>query len=231
MAQTLAKNHAQRGYHQYYARMTHPQPQRHVVPTIVLTMSKLVLLTAARPVTTAVPQPHVTRPRLAKTVITKPHSPPRRNINHRPSPNPSNIPPKVTTVKAPMVNAVKVMLPLKLRSLSFKGKKPESEVHVSPSSSAKTNKHDEKTKREAKGKIPTVGQISTNNTNTFSAAGPSHNAVSPTLRESSYVDTSQYLNDPNMIALEDITYSDDDEDVGAEADFTNLETTITVSPI
>nr|GFD08947.1 hypothetical protein [Tanacetum cinerariifolium] len=34
-----------------------------------------------------------------------------------------------------------------------------------------------------------------------------------------------------MPALEDITYSDDEEDVGAEADFSNLETTITVSPI
>nr|GFC82996.1 hypothetical protein [Tanacetum cinerariifolium] len=31
--------------------------------------------------------------------------------------------------------------------------------------------------------------------------------------------------------LEDITYSDDEEDVGAEADFINLETNITVSPI
>nr|GFA55501.1 putative ribonuclease H-like domain-containing protein [Tanacetum cinerariifolium] len=31
--------------------------------------------------------------------------------------------------------------------------------------------------------------------------------------------------------LEDITYSDDEDDVGAEADFTNLETSITVSPI
>nr|GEY92231.1 hypothetical protein [Tanacetum cinerariifolium] len=34
-----------------------------------------------------------------------------------------------------------------------------------------------------------------------------------------------------MPELEDITYSDDENDVGAEADFTNLETTITVSPI
>nr|GEY72286.1 hypothetical protein [Tanacetum cinerariifolium] len=32
------------------------------------------------------------------------------------------------------------------------GRKPESEVHVSPSSIAKTKKHDDKTKREAKGK-------------------------------------------------------------------------------
>nr|GEY57679.1 putative ribonuclease H-like domain-containing protein [Tanacetum cinerariifolium] len=36
----------------------------------------------------------------------------------------------------------------------FNGKKPESEVHVSPSSSAKTKKHDDKTNREAQGKSP-----------------------------------------------------------------------------
>nr|GEU48209.1 uncharacterized mitochondrial protein AtMg00810-like [Tanacetum cinerariifolium] len=119
----------------------------------------------------------------------------------------------------------------------FEVEKPESEVHASPSSSAKTKKHNDKTKREAKGKIPvdtpvpTVGQISTNSTNTFSAAGPSNTDVSPTLRESSYVDPSQYPDDPNTPALEDITYSNDEEDVGAEADFSNLETTITVSPI
>nr|GEX54777.1 uncharacterized mitochondrial protein AtMg00810-like [Tanacetum cinerariifolium] len=34
-----------------------------------------------------------------------------------------------------------------------------------------------------------------------------------------------------MHALEDIIYSNDEEDVGAEADFSNLETSITVSPI
>nr|GEU37912.1 hypothetical protein [Tanacetum cinerariifolium] len=117
----------------------------------------------------------------------------------------------------------------------FEGRKPESEVHVSPSSSAQSKKYDDKTKREAKGKslvesstryrnlsaefedfsdnninevnatdsqVLAVGQISTNITKTFSAA-----------------------------ELEGITYYDDEEDVGAEADFTNLETTITVSPI
>nr|GEX46451.1 ribonuclease H-like domain-containing protein [Tanacetum cinerariifolium] len=67
----------------------------------------LVPLTAARPVTTVVPQPHVTRPRPANTVVTKPHSPPRRNINRIPSPKTSNFPLKVSTVKAPMVNVVK----------------------------------------------------------------------------------------------------------------------------
>nr|GEV79087.1 putative ribonuclease H-like domain-containing protein [Tanacetum cinerariifolium] len=78
--------------------------------------------------------------------------------------------------------------------------------------------------------VPAVGQISTNSTNTFSVAGPSNATVSPTHEKSSYIDTSQLPDYPNMPELEDITYSDD-EDVGAEADFTNLETTITVSPI
>nr|GEV43975.1 hypothetical protein [Tanacetum cinerariifolium] len=118
----------------------------------------------------------------------------------------------------------------KVKEPEFEGRKPESEVYVSPSSSAQSKKHDDKTKREAKGKspvessiryrnlsaefevfsdnsinvvndadsqVPAVGQISTNSTKTFSA-----------------------------VELEDITYSDDEEDVGADADFTNLEITI-----
>nr|GFD11424.1 ribonuclease H-like domain-containing protein [Tanacetum cinerariifolium] len=40
-------------------------------------------------------------------IVTKPHSPPRRNINHRPSLKPDNFLIKVTTAKTPKVNAVK----------------------------------------------------------------------------------------------------------------------------
>nr|GEU41608.1 hypothetical protein [Tanacetum cinerariifolium] len=68
------------------SRVTLPNPQRHVVPIAVLTKSKLVPISAARPVTAAVPKTHVTRPRPAKTIVTKPHSPPRRTINHSSSP-------------------------------------------------------------------------------------------------------------------------------------------------
>nr|GEW68067.1 hypothetical protein [Tanacetum cinerariifolium] len=64
----------------------------------------------------------------------------------------------------------------------FEGRKPESKVNVSPRSSAQSKKHDDKTKREAKGK-----------------------------------------------KLEDITYSDDEDDVGPDADFNNLETSITIT--
>nr|GEY36193.1 hypothetical protein [Tanacetum cinerariifolium] len=89
-----------------YARMSLPNPQRHVVPTAVLTQSKLVTITAARPITTVVPNTNVTRPRQAKTLVTKPNSPPRRHINRSPSSNTSNFLLKVTAVKALMVNVV-----------------------------------------------------------------------------------------------------------------------------
>nr|GEU41239.1 uncharacterized mitochondrial protein AtMg00810-like [Tanacetum cinerariifolium] len=118
-------------------------------------------------------------------------------------------------------------------------KKPESEINVSPRSSAQSKKHDDKTKKEAKGKshvesltgyrnlsseledffdnninkdnaagtlVLAVGQLSPNSTNTFSVVGPSNAAASPTHGKSLY-------------------------DVGAEVDFNNLETSITVNPI
>nr|GFD15499.1 hypothetical protein [Tanacetum cinerariifolium] len=59
---------------------------------VLLTKSKLVPITATRPVTAVVPKPHVTRPRQAKNIVTNAHSPPRRNINRSPSPNASTFP-------------------------------------------------------------------------------------------------------------------------------------------
>nr|GEU60450.1 putative ribonuclease H-like domain-containing protein [Tanacetum cinerariifolium] len=113
----------------------------------------------------------------------------------------------------------------------FDAKKPESEVNVSPSSSAQSRKQDDKTKKEAKGKIPNAGQNSPNSTNTFSAAGPLNNAAIPTYGKSSFIDASQLSNDPDMPEFEDITYSDDEDNVDTEANFKNLETSITVSAI
>nr|GEU40172.1 hypothetical protein [Tanacetum cinerariifolium] len=118
----------------------------------------------------------------------------------------------------------------------FNVEKPESKVYVSSSSSAKTKKHDDKTKRETKGKSHV--ELSTgfrnlndefedffyNSINEVNVASTLVSAVGPTLEKSLYVDTSQYPDDLNMPALEDITYSDDEEDVGAEADFSNLKT-------
>nr|GFC43580.1 hypothetical protein [Tanacetum cinerariifolium] len=94
MAQTTDRTHAKRRNHQQYVKMTLPYPQKHVVPTAVLTKSKLVLIIVARPVTTDVPKTNVTRPRHAKTVVIKPQSPPRRHINRSPSSKARNFPPK-----------------------------------------------------------------------------------------------------------------------------------------
>nr|GEU42892.1 ribonuclease H-like domain-containing protein [Tanacetum cinerariifolium] len=79
----------------------------HLIKYSVLTKSKLVPITAIRPVTTNVSKINVTRPRQDKPIITKPTSPPRRYINHSSSLKASNFPPKVTAVKALIVNAAK----------------------------------------------------------------------------------------------------------------------------
>nr|GEU41303.1 hypothetical protein [Tanacetum cinerariifolium] len=82
--------------------------------------------------------------------------------------------------------------------------------------------------------VNAVGPNSTNSTNSFNTASPFVNDVSPNFGiagKSSFVDPSKYPDDPDMPELEDIVYSDNEEDVGAEADLSNLETNIPVSRI
>nr|GEZ05903.1 putative ribonuclease H-like domain-containing protein [Tanacetum cinerariifolium] len=76
--------------------------------------------------------------------------------------------------------------------------------------------------------VPTVGKNSSNSTNPFSAAGPSNATASLTHGKSSFKDTSQLPDDPDIPELDDIIYSNDEDDVGVEADFNNLETSITM---
>ncbi|GKC85949.1 putative ribonuclease H-like domain-containing protein [Tanacetum coccineum] len=64
-----------------------------------------------------------------------------------------------------------------------------------------------------------------NSTNNVNAA--STNEVNAVGRKSSI----ELPNDPNMPELEDIVYSDDDENVGAEADMNNLDAFMPISPI
>nr|GFB68056.1 hypothetical protein [Tanacetum cinerariifolium] len=71
----------------------------------------------------------------------------------------------------------------------FEGEKPESKVNVFLSSSAQTKMHDDKTKREAKGKSPIESStgyrnlyaefedFSDNNINEVNAAGTSVHAI------------------------------------------------------
>nr|GEY75908.1 putative ribonuclease H-like domain-containing protein [Tanacetum cinerariifolium] len=138
--------------------------------------------------------------------------------------------------------------------------KPESTVNLSSSSSALSEEQDDLTKKKDKGKslvdyftgnkvfnvdfedysedgsndvsatvpiVPTAGQNYSNSTNPISATGPSNINTTPTHGKYSLQDASQ---PPDMLESEHIVYSDH-ENVGAEADFNNLETSITVSPI
>nr|GEX75814.1 putative ribonuclease H-like domain-containing protein [Tanacetum cinerariifolium] len=115
-------------------------------------------------------------------------------------------------------------------------KQNESKVHVSPGSGNKTKKHDEKEKREAKGKslveLSTGVRDLSDEFEEFSVNSTKRvNAASAPVTASSFVDPSQYPDDLDMLALGDIIYSDDQEDVDADANFSNLERSITVSPI
>ncbi|GJY76324.1 ribonuclease H-like domain-containing protein [Tanacetum coccineum] len=81
---------------------------------------------------------------------------------------------------------------------------------------------------------------STNNINTTSDGNSTNNVnvvsstVNAAVTEVNVVDPKISIklpNNPNIPELEDIVYSDDDEDVGAEADMNNLDAFVLVSPI
>ncbi|GJS36104.1 putative ribonuclease H-like domain-containing protein [Tanacetum coccineum] len=91
--------------------------------------------------------------------------------------------------------------------------------------------------------VPSIKDANVNNTNNINTASDGNNTnnvntVSSTVNAASIKDNATYENivygwddDPNMPNLEEISYSDDDEEVGAEADMNNLAITVAVSPI
>nr|GFA06947.1 putative ribonuclease H-like domain-containing protein [Tanacetum cinerariifolium] len=115
----------------------------------------------------------------------------------------------------------------------FDAKKPESEVILSLSSSAQSRKQDYKTKKKSKGKSPVESftryrdlnvefkDCSDNSSNEVNAAG----SIVPSVRQNSLKNTNTF----SAVELEDITYYDEDV-VGAEADFDNLESSIPEEP-
>nr|GEX95056.1 ribonuclease H-like domain-containing protein [Tanacetum cinerariifolium] len=107
----------------------------------------------------------------------------------------------------------------------FDAKKPESEVSVSPGSSAQSRKQHDKTKKEAKGKSHVESF-----TGYRDLSAEFEDYFDNSINEGNVADASQLPNDPDMPELEDITYSDNEDDVGAEANFNNLESSITEEP-
>ncbi|GJT31181.1 putative ribonuclease H-like domain-containing protein [Tanacetum coccineum] len=70
-----------------------------------------------------------------------------------------------------------------------------------------------------------------NSTNNVNAVSSTVNAVGTEVNDVDLKTSIELLNDPNMPELDDIVYSDDDEDVGVEADMNNLDAFMPVRPI
>nr|GFB54822.1 ribonuclease H-like domain-containing protein [Tanacetum cinerariifolium] len=106
MVQKPVWNNAMRVNHQNLVRMTLPHQNRNVVPTIVLTRSRLMSLNAVKIVPTAVTQSTIKSTWPVKHVVNKAHSPVKRPINQRTTTKNSNFNKKVTNVKVNKVNDV-----------------------------------------------------------------------------------------------------------------------------
>ncbi|GJU83640.1 putative ribonuclease H-like domain-containing protein [Tanacetum coccineum] len=134
-----------------------------------------------------------------------------------------------------------ILLPLWLADLPFSQKSKSS-----PNDGFKPSEDNEKKVTEKPGKEggdPSNKNDSVNNTNNINTASDGNNTnnvntVSSTVNtagiEVNAVSSNTSIelpNDPNMPELEDIVYSDDYEDVGAEADMNNLNTFMPISPI
>nr|GEX01320.1 hypothetical protein [Tanacetum cinerariifolium] len=99
------RTYASRDTRKQYASLSPFQSHTYVVPTAVLPQSKSVLYTTARPVSAALPNLPMTRPRHAYRVVTKSNSPIRRHLPRSTSSKNSTSPPRVTVAKAPAVSA------------------------------------------------------------------------------------------------------------------------------
>nr|GEZ14189.1 hypothetical protein [Tanacetum cinerariifolium] len=105
--QSTPRNSAYKGYDKQYASSTKKYPQKHIVSAVVLTKSKPVSVTAARPVSTTVPKIMATKPRHTRSLHTNPNSIIRRHKTRSKFSKTSNSSPKVTAANAKIVSAAK----------------------------------------------------------------------------------------------------------------------------
>ncbi|GKC04530.1 putative ribonuclease H-like domain-containing protein [Tanacetum coccineum] len=117
-----------------------------------------------------------------------------------------------------------ILLPLWPADLPFSQDPKSSQDDESKPSSDDGKKVDEDSRKDSEG-IDQEKEDNVNNTNNVNAA--STNEVNVVGGKTSI----ELPLDPNMPELEDYSIFEDDEDVGAEADMHNLDTTIQVSPI
>nr|GEU32396.1 hypothetical protein [Tanacetum cinerariifolium] len=105
--QPTPRNSAHRAYDKQYASSTKKYPQKHIVPAIVITKSKPVSVTAARPVSAVVLKIMATKPRHARSLHTKTNSIISRHKTHRKFSKSSNSSPKVTAAHTKVASAAK----------------------------------------------------------------------------------------------------------------------------
>nr|GEX19052.1 hypothetical protein [Tanacetum cinerariifolium] len=102
--QSTPRNFTHRGYDKQYASSTKKYPQKHIVPAVILTKSKPVSVTVARPVSAVVLKIMATKPRHACSLHTKTNSIIRRHKTCSKFSKTSNSSPKVTTAHAKVGN-------------------------------------------------------------------------------------------------------------------------------
>nr|GEY58529.1 copia protein [Tanacetum cinerariifolium] len=107
MTQPTPRNYTHRGYDKKYASSTKKYSLKYIVPVAVLTKSKPVSVTAARPVSATVPKIMAIKPRHALSLNTKSNSIIRMQKTHNQSSKTSNSSPKVTAAQAQVVSAAK----------------------------------------------------------------------------------------------------------------------------
>ncbi|GKE23299.1 putative ribonuclease H-like domain-containing protein, partial [Tanacetum coccineum] len=97
------------------------------------------------------------------------------------------------------------------------------------------SKEDESNDQEQDDNVNNTNNVNTasneNNTNNANTVSSTVNAAGIVVNAIGRKSSIKLPDDPNMPELEDIVYSDDDEDVGAEADINNLDVFMPISPI
>ncbi|GKC40766.1 uncharacterized mitochondrial protein-like protein, partial [Tanacetum coccineum] len=96
-------------------------------------------------------------------------------------------------------------------------------------------REDQRVNQELEASINSTNNINNasdgNSTNNVNAASSNVNVAGIEVNDVDLKISIELPNDPNIPELEDIVYSDDDEDIGVEADMNNLDAFMLVSPI
>nr|GEY96837.1 copia protein [Tanacetum cinerariifolium] len=206
------RTYASRDIHKQYASVNYSKFPLHKVTTAAPPQSQSVITTSARTVSAVKLIFSMTRPKLASRAISKSKSPLRRHLPRCPSLNPNNSPPRVTAAKASTNNNKDALVDGKEHDDDIQ-KSVSPDIHSSSSEFEECTNNSSNGVNAASSLVSTAGHNFINSTNDFSAAGPSNAAASLTVANSSSQDASTSTHDSYMLNLEDLTHSDDADDV------------------